>query len=646
MSEILKGFVRAVSLAVLLFASFACSDEDKRGEASEDYEVVVEMCYMPAGNASAVVGAEISWPTSEDEGASDIVHGDKSWTRQITYKNCPEHSVGFNITPLLDEKIAEGSEVNIKYSIKCAVTLMSGGMIVDFVALEDDFDYDITYSDVESFDLSEKYLFMVTKDRIERLIISKEEESTEVAEEPDNDSDAVKANGTLYYFSCADDEEKDNHLFDNFIARFGDRRLWDGVELGKGDFLFLHKNDIEKANLNVLKASLSNGVVIVVDALESYSIFKAFCEFCGIYNPLPDDEIDVSHTMFIIANADSNITSEGVMPYRGVFFMLSPESGAGKPETVSDYWQGVIIDQAIMKLNEIRTESNEGVPRSDWNDDMQKLVGAYKVFLSDGGYRHTLYKSDYQKGKVAKDSQTNIYNVEYDIWNVFSLTEKRNYYYIHQEFLGSFSACFKDVYNAKVKSGIGKSIAKVCEWYGDNVTLTTTPYNSEGMQIHRNSLETTSSSTSYQSGFSWNLGGEIGFLGKTPSGNVNSGISLNSSYSYTIEDVTISNSCVPGSVLEWCFDLKNARCKFNPIKTAATAMEEGALAGRKSFTAGTDFIISFPESTVNPLLKGELRVELRRTCGKMGLECHEATDILSEDWIIKLPSLKSSQFSE
>ena len=77
MSEILKGFVRAVSLAVLLFASFACSDEDKRGEASEDYEVVVEMCYMPAGNASAGVGGGGLLATKTGEGGGGILGGGK-----------------------------------------------------------------------------------------------------------------------------------------------------------------------------------------------------------------------------------------------------------------------------------------------------------------------------------------------------------------------------------------------------------------------------------------------------------------------------------------------------------------------------------------------------------------------------------------
>ena len=74
MSEILKGFVRAVSLAVLLFASFACSDEDKRGEASEDYEVVVEMCYMPAGNASAGGRGGVSWASKGGGGVVFLKH--------------------------------------------------------------------------------------------------------------------------------------------------------------------------------------------------------------------------------------------------------------------------------------------------------------------------------------------------------------------------------------------------------------------------------------------------------------------------------------------------------------------------------------------------------------------------------------------
>lgn len=624
----------------------ACSEKEGTASAPTDSKVIIEARYTPKSTSAAIIGAEIQWPINEEEGQSAIVKNDAEWNRTIVYDCLPEYPVGLNISTILNEVIANGTVVDVNYDIECTVSLVQGDKVIDFMAIEDAINYDFTYTETEPYDLTERYLFSIVHNRIERLSVYPEDDSEEETEIPENDTDEIKAQGTLYYFSQANEEENKDHLFDNFIARFSDRRLWNGSELTAGDFLFLYKNDIEKISLEALRASLSNGLVLVVDALESYDVFKRFCDANGIYNPLTDEDIDVSHTMFIISFSEKSINNNQAMPYRGVFFMLSPQSCIpGKP--MSDYWQGEIINQAISKLNEVHNpvSHDSAVARGGMDDDMQRLVGAYKVFIANKGRSQSLEDFLYQDKNKASEYNTNIYNSEYDIWNVYSIAEKRNYYYIHQEFLGSFAGCYKDIYSCNVITNNFSTIAKVCEWYGDFVKLTTTP-DTPGMQIHRNSPATTQSSTGYESGFSWNLGGEIGFLGSSPSGNISNGISLSSSQTYTVNDVTVYNTCEPGTKLEWTFDFAKPRCKFHPFKKAGTTMIEGALVGRKSFTAGTDFIISFPESDKAPVITGSIYVQLRSTCGKAGIKCHEDTKYVSTWKTISLPYLKHSQFNK
>lgn len=97
-------------------------------------------------------------------------------------------------------------------------------------------------------------------------------------------------------------------------------------------------------------------------------------------------------------------------------------------------------------------------------------------------------------------------------------------------------------------------------------------------------------------------------------------------------------------VLGWYFKISEPYTKYAPFNTACTSMHEGALCGRETLTAGTDYIISFPNSTEAPQLTSTNRVMLRTSCGKMGVTCGKEDREVTFTDAIALPFLQASDF--
>jgi hypothetical protein len=640
----------SISAFAALATFSACSSDDDSDKTIDPANITVKV-EMSCNLKSSDAGVDIVWLNSDDpESASTTtLTTGNTWQETAVYSGIPEKPVGFVVNPLFNENITDGTEVVIDYSIECSIYVMDGDKVINTKFTEENASYTLTYSsdDADIYDFADSYLFNVTLSDITAADRSSlvDSDLTEYSDDrPSTDIDDVKGLGDLFYCSHNDITTDDDCLYDNFLARYPSRAPWDGTPLYKGDYLFLYQNDFKTASSDILKQSLANGAVLIIEDIDSYASLKNFCDEAGVYNPLPDD-IDATHAMFIIANSkDGMLSEDSDSQYCGLFMMLTPNT-----DVDADYQQGEQIDRAVTILNEITVASSSkragkvSLSSRSESNDLLKLTGAKKVYL-DGDNFQQLSTSDYCEPKRAGRTRTNYYSVECDIWNVYSVSEKRNYYYIHQDFLGAFNDCYVGVYNKSIKTKGCKTVSKVCEWYGQQVKLTTVPDGSADMRIHRTSPETTQSSTSYTSGVSYNLGGTVGVEGGKFAGSFNGGIGVNSSYTYTVNDVSIANLCVPATSLCWEFNLARAWTKYAPFQTACTSMHEGSASGRASFTCGTDFIISFPESTKDPKLNVKLDVTLRRTCGKCGWECAEDTRHKEFTMKVALPYLTANKF--
>lgn len=631
------------ALAIFMSAT-GCKDDNGNNDnpaTNGDYSVEMTLSLSSEGDENYISPFGIFVLHDGEEASYEMVPLNKNWATTVSYAVVPGN-VGAIVVPSLKEGIVADKDVTLKYMVKIEVTLKRDGEIVDYKTEEQT--TEITFNDniTADSDLSDTYLFEVTANGITKAadIIPNDEDLRNPETTPVKDMDEKKVNGTLYLASAEDDVEDEECLHDNFIARFTNRAAWHNSPLGKGDYLYIKGNDINRFDKTIIRESLAAGTVVLLDDVANSRQLEEFCDEMGIYNPVaPGDEDGIDSSMFIVAASKTPFYSaEDNTSYHGLFFRVSTRAFDGGH--ISDYSQGVIADRVVGILNEINRETalraNGAVSRADGPADLKTVVSAYKVFISDDGCLQTRKKSDYRGSYAKNDTQSNVYNVEFDVWNVAS--GDRNYYYIHQEFLGSFSECYAGVNSTAVTTDGCHTIAKVCEWYGDNVTITTEPVGTTGLQIHRNSPATTNTMTTYTSGFQWELSGDVSWSQGTGWGGAgHGGISVSTSESYGKEDVTVLNNCVPGRKLSWTFELKRPHTSFHLFRTACTNMYEGAAAGRTSLNTGMDYIISFPNSQATPKVKLSLDVTLRSSAGKCGKICGERTDKVLCEKIITLP---------
>ena len=639
--RILKQMSRVLIWAMISTLFFAsCSDSDEQPPIEEaDCTVAMKVSLSSEGNDEVINPIQVSLFLNKDSAVLETVPANQEWTKEVNYASVPG-IVGFVVSPSFKESVKIGDQFDCK--IKYELMLLYKGEIVEYKKEEEDISLTLDKVPSEDTDFSEAFVFNVSKDGFERISeddLFQEQKTEPVEELPEKDKDLVKSDGRLYFLKSISDAEAENTLRDNLIARFVQHGQWSGTQLQFGDYLYLRGGEFNSVDKNKLKESLSSGLIIILDELSSGKQLDAICEEMEIYNPLGENVQDVTHSLFIVGNADSFFTNEdGGVGYDGLFFQVAPFASDG--EKVSDYSQGEMLDRVIAILNEMDEPSAERL-KSDSND-LKTLVAANKVYLSGGNCKQTLNRSDY-RGDYASASQSNVYNLELDIWSVYSVSEKRSYYYIHQEFTGAFGNCYKGLHARAVTTNGCYTIAKVSEWYGDYVNVKTyTDTNGADMRLHRNSPETTKTDKTYTSGFQWDLSGEVQLgRGGVQSGTIHSGISLNFSTSYTKTDLTVTNKSVPGYSMEWSFDLTKASASFNPFYVAGSDMSEGSLTGRSTLNTGMDYVISFPyNKSKAPSLSVELKVRLRSSCAKCGSICGERFKEANYQEPIYLPIVK------
>ncbi len=648
----------AVAMLIIMLATSCQEDEVNEPGGTSNLKVEVELTYSLGESLGDIAYVEIMYPTTSnfEEGvATDTLRCGETWTKTLTY-DAPA-TVGMIVSALHKEGAVPEGVITTQYEYSCNVRLMDGDKVVDTKVYSDTQESTLNYETDSHFHeqlaaaLDFHTLFSVDNKSIK--VTDREIKDSDLigAEKlPEEDNNDVTMTNTLYYISSADVTTNLQCLHDNILARFSNKQQYTaGQKLSKGDFLFLKGSEINSADKEALRESAVNGAIFILDKIDSYQTLEDFCNTIGAHNFM-SESTDISEELFIIADAAVSLADNEASPYSGFFYILSPKDDNGN--YVDDYTQGQVIDNALFSiqrvLNNFATNRLAAVTRAD--DDLQNvkdLVGAIKFYTNK---TVTIDKSQYrnmEKANVTEKGTSNTYGFEHDIWHVYSIDEDRNYYLIHQEIICSFADAYRGVYNANVTTNGCHTIAKVSEWYGKNIKVTLTPVNALSMQIHRSSPETMQSSTSYTSGFAWNLARSVAIsLDGGASSTVSGGVTFSTSSTYKIDDVVISNLCSQNSKLSWNYDIRGASAHFNLFSTACTVMDESALCGRTTFTAGTDCIISLPATTEAPELKFEAAVTLRSSCGKAGCICGERDNVDVYNSILKLPFLQKSDLKD
>lgn len=460
---------------------------------------------------------------------------------------------------------------------------------------------------------------------------------------PEKDTETVKMEQRLYYVSEADVADDDQSLADNFLSRFNGLMKWDGASvLSQGDFLFFKAEEAPMLAEEVLVKCYEAGVIFVMEGGDA-SQYNDLCTRVGGFNPYSAKAANVDngntiHPLWVLS---------GSLPgASGLAMLLSPYDDEG--ELIDDYSQGNLIDMALTEIKEdVMVGSRSGMPMpsragGSLEGDVNRLIAATKFYL----YRtQTIASSDYRNSGKRPRGASNSYQVEFDLWNVYSINEKRNYYYVHEEVNCSFKNTYVGMYSYSVYG-----IAKVSEWYGQSVSVGFVPVSKElGATIHRSSPNSTQSAVNYTSGFSWSLSGsaalKVGEKGAEGDFGFSAGATFSSSESYRVEDVTVRDLGDYESA-SWAFDLRDVRSNFYFFAIAMTDLHEGSLTGRTKLQAGTDFIISFKESNSAPKVKATFGVNLRSSCSKVGTVCYVRNKYVEVSDTLVLPFIKASDIEQ
>ena len=578
----------------VLFAS--CRDDDSpKSPDTADYSVVVEMSYIPKNSSQAVTEVQIAWlsPDSDDDADtgydSATVQPHTSWAKTVTYNGIPELPVYMSVNPVIGGDVEKGTTIKLDYKYTCTVTLFKDGKTIDSKSISDNPELDFIYKGTTDMSLAKYVGFIVSPEGLQPASAGDVDENEPVIESKTIDEDVCRISGRVLCYSVSDVATNDVYLYDNMLARFSERVSWNGMPAQKSEFVFLYKNDIEKAPADVLKESLENGAIIIIDCLDSYSQFTGFCKSQGIFNPLGDEDRDVSHTMFIVANSSNGLAAPGNDKCRGIFYVLDP--ALEEDGTASDYEQGLMVDNAVNTINRIITPQpakTAAMSRSPL-DDLKEFMTAQIVGFSG---KQTLPPSDFAGiFKNNKIGMTNVYGVEFDIWNAYRAKDDRNYFYIHQEFVGNFNPCYEGTNFVKD----GASHMKYCGWYADHVYIRNTGgISREYMKIHQHSPQGAQSGDTYPSGLNLKLDGTVFVQGDKKPVKGTGGLSFSTTSNYNIAGVTVEDRTSADEEASWYFDFKGPKFKFHPFCKAGCTVTDGALLGRTTFTAGMDYIVSFP----------------------------------------------------
>lgn len=606
-------------IAAATFLSSCKKGSDNKKEDTSKYVVTVNVeKFTTSGDQEYYKGMELVFPNGEDAPYIYTVENNETFSKTLTY-NGTNITVGFVTNCILDENTPDNAPLNLSYDTKINISLCNEkGEVIAFKSFEDNNETEIENinSDeaIEAFMMH--YIFKITENSIEKVEDNDDDNST-LPELPTHDDDDMKINGTMYYMNSIQTAEDKEYLYDNIVTRFNSvQKFSNQSNLKNGDFLFLFGNELTSVDHNILKQIISNGTILILDKINTYQSLQDFCSKLDIYNPVSENS-DVTGNMYIIVSPKgSNFNLDGNI-YRFIMFILdTTDSNGNKLE--SDYKQGVMIDNVTAIINNLLFQNSTTSTKSSMQDNIE----AYKVYKI---YHQNLNASDYYNPKIIKKSRSNVYTIEYDIWNLFNNEEKRNYYYIHQEFIGNFGFCYAGIYNRSIKTKGCKTIAKVCEWFCNDIEFKTES-SEKDMRIHRLNPNTTVSSTSYSSGIDWGFGGGYSYNssgGHTVS--ISGSLNITSSTTYSVQDVTIYNNSVPEKNLLWNYSFKRPEISFSLFKTSCTSMESGAASGYTTFNTGQDYLISFPETengnVINPTITCHLKINLASTAGKCGNEC-------------------------
>lgn len=244
------------------------------------------------------------------------------------------------------------------------------------------------------------------------------------------------------------------------------------------------------------------------------------------------------------------------------------------------------------------SKSKGPTPGRDDVDEFHSFVAAKKYYLwSPAGldelqsYRFKIPKDKYFV-KLSNEKELPV-SVILEVFNVYDIVNKKNFYYllfhVTAEFGESYATREDISYN-----GYGMEVELSAYPTADDVEF-------EALKVAPSTTET---SSNLSTGIDFTVGTVVGYKGGADL-EARPGITVKTTNSYSIPDVTVVNTTSTYRYLKWMFKLKEPDHDFWGLLT-----REGALVGRSTFDGYAAAIIAFHDTGFPPQLLFKGRVKL------------------------------------
>lgn len=418
-------------------------------------------------------------------------------------------------------------------------------------------------------------------------------------DEPTTDQLAVKTDKTLYFVADYDlAPKRDVNVLSCLLNRFAEKKtisnLLSLADMQEGDYLIVDGSEVSAISANEeLKAAVTQfyqkGGVLLFHQMKAENIqdfFKAIDVTIPINSDNDDDAAEL-HVYFQPTSCPTLYTSH----YENI--------DAAQAENITERRLGEMADAIISEVKswveDIRTPSvlHSLTRAGEGLADINNLTRSYSASTHNS---YTFYNGNYEGHKLAGDNgRTDNFDFFMNVWAVKSDTDDR-YFYVEI----SQNLAFRPAYVSEYKKAKGAKLRKVNEWCGHtyhwNVMIEGADQNNVSVLAYN--PKTTEHTTSYTKGVTWSVGGTgtLGYneaQGGSASGSMNVGLSINSSSTWTVDDVEyVDETAEQGrNQIGGDFKLKEAEAHYAAGNYGLVSITQPAAVAKSTFSPAMAFIV-------------------------------------------------------
>lgn len=342
-----------------------------------------------------------------------------------------------------------------------------------------------------------------------------------------------KSDGSIYMLSSSANEFSEASL--RFIKEVYDDGAIVAVEhAGIGEVNAFLKALGETPNYAAASGDVDPNVEIYAMAKRGKDVFTYVTRSDN--NVITGETADVSGSFYPVSTSEETVSED-------VEANAPAEEDGDAEETKQQRLRVANFIEWTQSVDDMKSELAAAREVADGDNDLTKLAQA-QVVQNDCSYRGRKYL------------------LTYTIYACHSFTDKRDYYLVQSSHSFNPESAYKKYHKEHIRVGVLDGEADFVEGYNSaylmDQWINEKDASTADIFLLNHAPENVNRSKTKTTGFSWEVGGNIGFSGGKPAGGLSGGVSFSSSEEITIYDYDIYNQSLSGgaSNAKWNYDIQ------------------------------------------------------------------------------------------